>query len=83
MDRQETLAKLDRFFTDPDWPLVEAMLTEYVEPLRYASNIDLKQDSEAVHAELKANLAAYSAVMGFLSDIGAVKNRKKTPDNFK
>lgn len=83
MDRQETLRKLDKFFSDPDWPLVESMLTEYVEPLRYASSVDLKQSSEAVHAELKANLAAYSAVMGFLSDIGAVKGRKKTPDSFK
>lgn len=83
MDRNETLAKLDRFFSDPDWPLVESMLMEYVEPLRYASSVDLKQDSHAVHAEIKANLAAYAAITGFLSDIGALRNRKREPVSFK
>lgn len=79
----ETLEKLNRFFLDPEWHLVEGILREYIEPLKLIDSIDLKQDSEAVHAQLKANLTATNALERFLADVGMLRKRNTQTSNFK
>lgn len=81
--QQELIDKLNKFFLDPDWPLVENILKEYIEPLKLIKNIDLKQDSAAVHAELKANLVASEALEKFLSDVGMLRNKREHKQDFK
>lgn len=80
---QETLEKLNKFFLDPDWPIVENILKEYIEPLKLIANIDLKQDSQAVHAELKANLMASQSLERFLSDVGMLQKRTTQTNTFR
>jgi dimeric dUTPase (all-alpha-NTP-PPase superfamily) len=79
----EMLNKLNKFFLDPDWPLVEGILKEYIAPLKLITSIDLTQDSQAVHAEMKANIIATDALEQFLSEVGMLKARTTTTNNFR
>ncbi len=77
MNDTETIKKLGKFFLDPDWVLVERMITEYIEPLRDISTIDLSANSEAVHAEIAGRVKAYESMTKFLKDC-RVLGRKST-----
>lgn len=55
-----------KFFSDPDWALVEEMILKFIEPLKDSTTIDKTQPAEHVKAELIARELAYNALWDFL-----------------
>lgn len=69
----------DRFFSDPEWANVEAMLFKHIEELKNMSTIDLKQPAEHVKAELIGRQLAYEGLLKFLNDTRFV--HRPLPEN--
>lgn len=57
-----------KFFTDPDWKMVEELLLGYIVPLVDFNAIDTKAPAEHVKAEVIGRMLAYNGVTKFLSD---------------
>lgn len=84
MDKTQRTEKLNKFFLDPDWVLVEEMLYEYIEPLRDISTIDLNRGSDAVMADVAGRQKAYDGITKFLKDCRILgKISKNNNNNFK
>jgi len=76
--------KLDKFFKDPDWILVENMIQKYLEPLGEISRIDTKRSNDEIATELKARQMVIEELEKFLRDsrlLGKTINNK--PISFK
>lgn len=58
----------ERFFQDPEWPQVEAIIRSYIEPLGDLTQIDLSQPAEHVKAELIGRMKYYKEMDKFLQD---------------
>jgi len=56
-----------KFFQDPDWSRVEAMIMKFIEPLKDMGTLDLKQPAEHVKAEILGRVYAYNALRDFLN----------------
>ncbi len=70
----------EKFFSDPDWSLVQNAIMGYVEPLIDMSTVDTTQPAEHVKAEIIGRRLAYDALTKFLGDAQFV-SRKDLPDN--
>ena len=73
--KEEQKAKLGKFIKDPDWNIIEDCLNEYIDPLIDISNIDLKDDSDVIKAELKVRQQLHSGIKSFLTDIGLLSEQ--------
>jgi len=72
----------NKFFSDPDWGIVEKMLLEYVDKLIDINDIDLTQPAEEVKAQIIARTIAYNEINKFLSDtkiVGRPLQTVRTP----
>ena len=58
----------DKFFTDPDWKMVEELLRSYVDPMVDFNTLDLKAPAEHVKAEVIGRMYAYNGISKFLED---------------
>ncbi len=58
----------DKFFSDPDWKMMEELLMSYVEPLVDFNTLDIKAPAEHVKAEVIGRMYAYNALSKFLVD---------------
>jgi hypothetical protein len=56
----------DKFFNDPDWKQVEALIESYIGDLKELDTIDDAQSAEHVKAELIGRKIAYQALRKFL-----------------
>lgn len=65
----------DKFFTDPDWSLVEKTILDYINPLIEMKDIDITQSAESVKAEVIGRLKAYESLSKFLADTKIVQGR--------
>lgn len=70
MEINPLLAK--KFFQDPDWPGVEAVLMHYVNQIDSLSDIDRNQLPEAVHAEVVGRQVAKEKIIEFLREVKAI-----------
>lgn len=71
----------DKFFSDPDWKLVEDLIHKHIDPLRDMSNIDLSQAAEHVKADLIGRITHYNALSEFLNDTLLVSRKLNKIDN--
>jgi len=69
-----------KFFSDPDWVLVENMINEYIEPLRDISTINLDRGSDSVMADVAGRQKAYAGMTAFLRDC-RILGKKPLSDN--
>lgn len=58
----------DKFFTDPDWKMVEELLRSYIDPMIDFNTIDIKAPAEHVKAEVIGRMYAYNGLSKFLAD---------------
>lgn len=58
----------DKFFTDPDWKMMEQLIRSYIEPLLDWNTLDLKAPAEHVKAEVIGRMRSYNAMAKFLRD---------------
>lgn len=80
---KETLIKLtNKFFTDPDWHLVEEVIRSYIEPLKDITGIDVKETADNVKAQVAGRIIAYQQMERFLKEAGILKERINTNKSF-
>ena len=72
----EDLTKLkDKFFTDPDWRLMEELIREYIEPLSSSLNIDIKLSNDQIATEVRGRQLAYESLNSFLEQTQVLRPR--------
>lgn len=64
-----------RFFSDPQWTLMETLIRDYIDPLTDMNSIDVTQPAEHVKAEIIGRRLAYDRLDKFLRDSQIVKGR--------
>jgi hypothetical protein len=63
-----------KFVSDPDWRIVEQLLEQFVEPLKYVDNIDTKgKTADEVFALVEGRKLAIESLNNFLSEIRLLK----------
>jgi hypothetical protein len=70
-----------KFFSDPDWALVEDMILKYIEPLKDVNTLDTTQPAEHLKAEVVGRVLAYNKLADFLSDTGIVQRNIERVQN--
>lgn len=65
---QTQLEALKKFFSDPEWHLVEELLLDYIEPLRDIRNVDLKDSATGVKGEIRVRIHTYELLDKFIQD---------------
>ncbi len=64
-----------KFFTDPDWGMMEELLRSYIDPLESVSNIDSKVSNDELATEVRGRQIAYKALNDFLEQSQVLKPR--------
>lgn len=64
----------DKFFSDPDWKLIEQMIMDFLDPMIEMSDVDLNQPAEHIKAELIGRQKLYRIMTDFLQQTGLVGN---------
>jgi deoxyhypusine synthase len=73
-----------KFVSDPDWKIVEALLNQFLEPLLDIRSIETKgKTSDEVFAELMGRKLTADALSNFLSEVRLLKTSvtKQTENN--
>jgi hypothetical protein len=77
---EETKQRLNqKFFTDPDWQIVQEMWREALSKITDYTSIDKTQPAEHVKAELIARDLAAAAITEILQDNEMVSNPLRGP----
>lgn len=71
----------DKFFTDPDWKMMEELLRSYIEPLVDWNTLDLKAPAEHLKAEVIGRMHAYNGLAKFLQDTKIINKPLKEIKN--
>lgn len=72
------LVKLkEKFFTDPDWAMMEELIRSYIDPLASSLNINPKMSNDEIATEVRGRQIAYESLDTFLSQTGVLKPRKE------
>ena len=75
----EDLKKLkDKFFTDPDWRLMEELIREYIDPLSSSLNIDIRLNNDQIATEVRGRQIAHKALNDFLEETKVLRPRAIT-----
>lgn len=65
----------EKFVSDPDWKIVEALIEQFIEPLKSIDSIDTEgKTADEVFAELKGNQTTYRVMNDFLNEVRLLKN---------
>lgn len=67
-----------KFFTDPDWAMMEELLRSYIDPLESVSNIDAKVSNDELATEVRGRQIAYKALNDFLEQSQVLRPRPIT-----
>ena len=72
---QQDLQRIhQKFVSDPDWKIVEALLNQFLEPLKSIESIDTKgKTSDEVFAELVGRKLMIDGLSNFLSEVKLLK----------
>lgn len=62
-----------KFFTDPDWVMMEELIREYIEPLESVSEINTKVSNDELATEVRGRQIAYKALNDFLEQSKILK----------
>lgn len=64
----------DKFISDPDWKIVEALLNQFIEPLKTVEGIDTKgKTADEVFALVEGRKIAIDCLSNFLSEVKLLK----------
>lgn len=84
MTPQEKKKALQKFFLDPEWFLVEEMLSEKTKDLRDISTIDLTLPAETIKAIVAGRQETLNLVDAFHKDVEQMRGiNSNTPTTFK
>lgn len=75
----------EKFFSDPDWNLVEKIILSYIEPLKDILTVDITENADTVKAQVAGRKIAYESLHKFLKESRLLSNRTITskPISFK
>lgn len=66
----------DKFFTDPDWAMMEELLRSYIDPMASSMNIEtVGKSNDEIATEVRGRQLAFNALEKFLNDSGVLKPR--------
>lgn len=84
MTQEEKIKIGNKFVNDPDWSLVERLLTDYIEPLKDIATIDTKQQNDIIATEVRSRQIVIDQLSKFLRDSRLIgKNINNLPVTFK
>jgi len=80
MENKDRIKALQKFFNDPEWYLVEDMLSKNTESLKDVSTIDLSQSAETIKAIVAGRQETLKLVEDFKHEVAQTKiiNSKQT-----
>lgn len=73
----------DKFFTDPDWAMMEELLLSYIEPLKSVQTINSKMSNDEIATEVRGRQIAYESLEKFLTDAKIITRKLSKPTTFK
>lgn len=65
-----------KFFTDPDWSIMEDFILSYIEPFRSVANIPTKLTNDQIATEVRGRQLMVEQLEKFLDDARMIKSRK-------
>ena len=65
----------DKFFTDPDWAMMEELIRSYTTPLESSLNIDVTLSNDQIATEVRGRQLAVKSLEEFLTQSGVLKPR--------
>jgi len=71
----------EKFFTDPDWQVVEALVESYLEELKDLGTVDTSQPSDAIAAEVKGRQIARASMQKFLEGARILSRKHGAPQS--
>ena len=87
ISKQDLERIYEKFISDPDWKIVEALLEQFIEPLKSIDSIDTEgKTSDEVFAELKGNQTTYRVLSDFLNETKLLKTavtKNTEKDNYR
>lgn len=82
MKKEDIKTINDKFFTDPDWHLVEELIKDYINPLTDLNDIDVKETADNVKAQVVGRRIAYEQMTRFLTEAGILREKIKQNKSF-
>jgi hypothetical protein len=81
---KEELNGLKKFVLDPEWHLVEELLSKNTEGLSNISTIDISQSAETVKAVVAGRQETLRLIDNFKREVETIRsmNNNKTPTSF-
>lgn len=70
----------DKFFSDPDWSMMEELIEEYLAPFRDVANINEGWTNDQVASEVRGRKLMIQSLDKFLADSG-ITSRKNPHSN--
>lgn len=65
----------DKFFTDPDWGMMEELIRTYITPLESCLNIDVTWSNDQIATEVRGRQLAYKGMNDFLEGSQVLRPR--------
>lgn len=74
----------EKFFTDPDWAMMEELLMEYLEPFRSVMNIPKSMSNAEIAAEIRGRQLMITSLDKFLADSKVIRSSiNREPKSYK
>jgi hypothetical protein len=64
-----------KFFTDPDWAMMEELIRSYTTPLESSLNIDVNLSNDQIATEVRGRQLAVKSLEEFLTQSGILRPR--------
>lgn len=73
----------DKFFSDPDWVMMEELIRTYIDPLQSVTTINAKMSNDEIATEVRGRQIAYESLDRFLTDSKIITRKIAEPVSFK
>lgn len=73
----------EKFFTDPDWAMMEELIRGYIDPLKSVGTIDPKLSNDQIATEVRGRQIAYEQLDRFLTDTKIITRKFEPQTTFK
>lgn len=65
----------EKFFSDPDWKMMEELIHSYIDPLQSSLNINPTMSNDEIATEVRGRQLAHKGMTDFLEGAGVLKPR--------
>lgn len=65
----------EKFFSDPDWKMMEELIHSHIDPMESSLNIDPTWSNDQIATEVRGRQLAYKGMTDFLEGAGVLKPR--------